>query len=58
MSVDEAAGKTLLNMFFSATSESLFIRFISSLMGFFIKNSMLKMHQKDLDDIKIFMKKS
>jgi len=58
MSVDEAAGKTLLNMSFSATSESIFIRFISSIMGFFIKKSMVKMLQKDLDDIKIFMEKS
>ena len=58
MSVDEAAGKTLLNMSFSATSESIFIRFISSIMGFFIKKSMVKMLQKDLDDIKIFMEMS
>ncbi|MDG2090134.1 MAG: hypothetical protein P8J61_03355 [Gammaproteobacteria bacterium] len=58
MSLEEADGKTLLTMSFSGTSESIFIRFISSIMGFFIKGSMIKMVQKDLDDIKSFMEKT
>ena len=57
MSVDETDGKTLLTMSFSATSESIFIRIISSLMGLFIKKSMLKMLKHDLDDIKNHLEK-
>ena len=58
MSVNELDGKTLLTMSFSSTSESIAIRIISSIMGLFIRKSMIKMLKRDLEDIKTFVEKN
>ena len=58
MSLSEVDSKTLLSMSFSSTSESKFIRFVSLIMGFFIRRSMEKMLKKDLDDIKNYLQQS
>ncbi|MCJ8294399.1 MAG: SRPBCC family protein [Colwellia sp.] len=47
--------KTLLTVRFSATSDSLFIRGVSVIMGFFIKKNMVNMLEKDLNDIKSYI---
>jgi len=43
---------TLLTMEFSGSSDSLFVRLLSSLMAVFVKKSMVKMLEDDLADIK------
>lgn len=58
MSLSEISNKTILTMSFSGTSESIFVKLISSIMGIFIKKSMVKMLQQDLDEIKVFVEKS
>lgn len=58
MSVSGVGSKTLLTMVFSGTSESIFVKLISSIMSFFLKKSMVKMLRKDLADIKNFVEKS
>lgn len=58
MSVDQVDGKTLLTMSFSSTSESIAIRIVSSIMGLFIRKSMIKMLKRDLEDIKTFVEKN
>ncbi|MFQ3229374.1 SRPBCC family protein [Reinekea sp.] len=55
MSVRENGDKTILGMEFSATSNSKFGRFMSSVMGFLMKKSMTKMLDADLEDIKKFV---
>lgn len=55
LAVEENAGKTTLSMSFSSTSHSFFVRLMSSLMSVFIKKSMIKMVQADLEDIKNFV---
>ena len=57
MSVRESGDKTILGMEFSATSNSKFGRFMSSVMGFLMKRSMTKMLDADLEDIKAFVEK-
>ena len=58
MSVSEGDSNTLLTMAFSGTSESTFVKLISSIMSLFYKRSMVKMLQNDLADIKRFVEKS
>lgn len=58
LSVSQVGKKTLLTMSFNGTSDSIFIRALSSIMGLFIKKSMVKMLKKDLSDIKDFLEKS
>jgi carbon monoxide dehydrogenase subunit G len=55
MAVAEKDGKTLLSMEFSDSSESIFVRLISAVMGVFLKKSMCKMLNDDLEDIKKFV---
>jgi hypothetical protein len=57
MSVKEVDGITQLSMYFSGTSESLFVRIISSIMSLFMKNTMIKLLEADLSDIKRFIEK-
>ena len=58
ISVSEIGSKTILTMSFSGTSDSIFIKLISSIMSLFMKKSMVKMLQQDLDEIKAFVEKS
>ena len=58
LAVAEVGDKTLLTMSFAVTSDSFFIKVVSSVMGIFIKKLMLKMLEKDLDEIKAFVEKS
>jgi carbon monoxide dehydrogenase subunit G len=58
MSVRDQGGKTILAMEFSATSNSKFGRFMSSVMGVLMKKSMCKMLDADLEDIKAFVEKA
>ena len=55
IAVTQIANKTLLTMSFSATSHSKITKFVSAVMGIFIKKSMVKMMHKDLHDIKIYL---
>ncbi len=55
MSVNEIDGQTKLTMSFSGTSDSMLVRIISSVMNLFMKNSMVKMLETDLSDIKQFV---
>lgn len=55
LSVKELGESTLLTMTFTGTSDSLFVKVISVLMGFLVKRSMVKMLEKDLQDIKQFV---
>jgi len=58
ISLAEVEDKTLLTMSFSGTSDSIFIKIISSFMNLFFKKSMIKMLEKDLNEIKAFVEKS
>jgi len=58
MEVADSNGKTTLSMSFSGTSESTFIKLMSSIMGIFVKKSMVKLLQQDLEDIKNFVEKT
>ncbi|MBU2863080.1 SRPBCC family protein [Reinekea forsetii] len=58
MAVKEQNGKTLLSMEFSGSATTAFGRFMSKVMGFFMKNSMQKMCAADLEDIKNFVEKT
>lgn len=58
MSVSESNNKTTLTMCFSGTSDSIFIRLISSVMSIFMKKSIVKMLKKDLNEIKTYVEKS
>jgi len=58
MSLSEVRNKTIHTTSFSGTSESIFVKLISSIMSIFIKKSMTKMLQQDLDEIKMFVEKS
>jgi hypothetical protein len=55
LSVETVGENTLLTMDFSGTSDSFFVRLMSSMMGLFMKKSMTKMLQDDLNDIKQFV---
>ena len=55
MAVEEVGEQTKLSMSFSGSSDSLFVRIISSIMNLFMKNSMIKMLEADLADIKRFV---
>lgn len=56
LSLNEIAeGKTLLTMTFGGEAQSFGIKIISAIMGFFLKGSMEKALQKDLEDIKNFV---
>lgn len=55
MSVQQLEDQTELTMEFSGSSESFWINLLSSVMSIFIKKSMLKMLQADLQDIKQFV---
>jgi len=58
LAVSEIDNKTRLTMSFSDSSDSIFIKVVSSIMGIFIKKSMIKMLEKDLADIKEFVEKN
>jgi len=58
MALSEVDNKTTLSMSFSGTSDSTLVKIISSIMNLFIKKSMLKMLQKDLNEIKAFVEKT
>lgn len=58
MALSAVGNKTLLTMSFSGTSDSIFIKVLSSIMGIFIKKSMVKVIEKDLDEIKEFVEKA
>lgn len=55
--VAQTDNKTLLTMNFSDSSDSIFVKMMSSIMAFFIKKSMIKMLEKDLSEIKSFVEK-
>ena len=57
MTVAEVGDKTLLTMSFAVTSDSIFIKVVSSVMSIFIKKPMRKMLEKDLEEIKAFVEK-
>ena len=58
MSVLEVGNTTRLTMLFTASSDSFFVRIISSIMSLFIKTYMVKMLKRDLEDIKSFVEKN
>lgn len=58
LSVSELGDHTLLTMSFTGEAQTLIVRYISMLMGFFIKSSLKKELLKDLNDIKEFVEKS
>ncbi len=58
LSVSEVDDNTLLTMDFASTSDSIFVRLMSSVMGFFFKNAIKKMLPKDLNDIKHFVEEN
>jgi hypothetical protein len=58
MALSEVGDKTLLTMSFSGTSDSMFIRVLSSFMNIFLKKSMVRMLEKDINEIKAFVEKS
>jgi hypothetical protein len=53
----QVGDKTRLTMSFSSTSDSIFVRALSSFMSLFFKKSMVRMLEKDIDDIKVFVEK-
>ncbi|MFT6529406.1 MAG: putative membrane protein [Psychrosphaera sp.] len=55
MSVQSIDDQTVLTMTFSGTSDSFWIKVLSSVMSLFIKKSMMKMLQADLEDIKRYV---
>ncbi|TYK66883.1 SRPBCC family protein [Colwellia echini] len=55
MSVTGVEDQCVLTMTFTGTADSIFIRAMSNIMGFFMKNSMTKMLKQDLQDIKTFV---
>lgn len=56
LSVEAMDGhNTKLTMSFEGDSDSMFVKIISAVMGFFMKKSMTKMLQDDLDDIKLYV---
>ena len=55
LSLAESGNNTLLTMSFTAEAQSLVVKIISACMGIFIKSSMEKALQKDLDDIKNYL---
>ena len=58
IALSEVGNNTLLTMTFSGTSDSMFIRIISSFMNIFFKKSMVRMLEKDINEIKAFVEKS
>lgn len=58
LAVEEVNNKTRLSMSFWDQSDSILIKLMSSIMGVFIKGSMTRMVEKDLQDIKAFVEKS
>lgn len=58
LALSEVGNNTLLEMTFSGTSDAFFTRLMTSIMGVLIKNSMIKMLQQDLSDIKSFVEKN
>ncbi len=57
LSISETGGKTQLIMNFTTQAQSIFVKMISAFMGLFVKKTMIKMLQKDLDDIKTYLEK-
>ena len=55
LSLIESGDLTTLTMAFSAEAESFLVKIISACMSVFIKPSMKKLLQKDLEDIKAFV---
>lgn len=55
LSLIESDNTTTLTLSFSGTSDSIFVRCLSSIMGVFMKKSMIKLLQKDLSDIKHYV---
>lgn len=58
MSVEEIENQTRLTMSFSGTSASPVVRLVSAVMGVFMKKPMIKMLEKDLNDIKMFVERA
>lgn len=56
--VSQVGNKTRLTMNFSYSSDSILVRMLSVVLGFFIKKSMIKMLEKDLREIKAFVEKA
>ncbi|MBH0071950.1 MULTISPECIES: SRPBCC family protein [unclassified Pseudoalteromonas] len=55
LSLTAAEPSTCLTMTFSDRSESIWVKMISAVIGFFLKSSMRKMLKKDLDEIKHYV---
>ena len=55
LSLQENNNVTVLSMTFTGTSDSAFVRMLTVVMGLFMKKSMIKMLQADLEDIKRFV---
>lgn len=55
MELSSEADTTRLTMTFNGSANSIFVSAISAVMSFFIKKSMVKMLEKDLNDIKTFV---
>lgn len=58
LSVTEMGGKTQLSMSFNSVAQSFFVKILSAFMGLFVKKTMMKMLQKDLNDIKAYLEKN
>jgi carbon monoxide dehydrogenase subunit G len=55
MSVEEVGENTLLTMSFEGTTDTVLKKVIAAVMGFFVKRTMVKMLEKDLQEIKQFV---
>jgi len=55
LSLIESDNTTTLTLSFSGSSDSIFVRWLSSVMGVLMKKSMIKLLQKDLSDIKHYV---
>ncbi|PCC14337.1 hypothetical protein [Pseudoalteromonas sp. JB197] len=55
LSLTAAEPSTCLTMTFSDSSESIWVKMLSAVIGFFLKSSMRKMLKKDLDEIKHYV---
>ena len=58
ISLDEVAGNTQLTMSFQGSADGMVMKCMTAIMGFFIKKSMLKLIEKDLQDIKAFVEQT
>lgn len=58
LSLIETGSNTLLTMSFTGEAQTLIVKIVSACMGVFIRSSMKKALQKDLEDIKKYVEQS